>query len=470
MDDAIDIQRIVDWVLQHGFERIAVQLPDSLLAGAATCVVELQKRLPRRKVFLLGDSAYGSSSVDEVGAEHYGADCIVHVGSSDQEHAGAMPVLFIFSQVAAEQMPTKAVVNALEAHLRQTQGCLVLLCEVTWQWVLERFTQELQDAFRGLEVLLAEPQQEALASRKPAGIRRHDWRFGTASLGAWWSALGPLAMAAAARPEPLRICGRTVRNVADRSFLRQLPPNSTVLYIGDADSALERRLLLRHGYALPIWRVSPMSREVAKITSDALLMRRYRFVELARSAGAVGLLQCATGASYGQPLADRLEALLRRAGRRVYRFVVGRVTPEKLGNFPDIECFVSLASPDHFPFDTREFQVPIVSPYELEIALGAREWTGSYITDLEELLASPLAPLPPDEEDRVVQTLGAGARLRTFNSGAPGGSSTAEAGGKELPSMGPAFHSVGGERWAPARATPGLHGVAGRYSNEGGEG
>jgi len=137
---------------------------------------------------------------------------------------------------------------------------------------------------------------------------------------------------------------------------------------------------------------------------------------------------------------------------------------EKLGNFPDIECFVSLASPDHFPFDTRDFHVPIVSPYELEVALGVREWTGGYITDLEELLSAPLPLRMPTQEDGVVQTLGAGARLRHFN---VGGSDRPQTGQGVKDVFGGLPDAAGGPSIAPALATPGLHGVAGRYATEG---
>jgi len=457
--EALDIDRVVAWIQEHSFQRVALQLPDELLARACSYIARLQKRLPRRKLFLLGDSTYGSSSVDEVGAEHYGADCIVHVGSSDQEHAGSMPVLFVFSQAPAEVVPMKAMVSALSSHFREQQGPLLLICEVTWQWLLERVSSEVGGSMVGLEyVLIAEAQQEALVSRRSVGSRRHDWRFGSASIAAWWSTLGTLALAAVSEVAPLRMCGRVVTRSAGEPPKQQLPPNTTILYIGEPDSGLERRLLLRHGYAHPVWRLSPSSNEVTKLASDVLLMKRHRFVELARSAGVFGLLLCATGASYGGPLADRLQALLRRSGRQVYRFIVGRVTPEKLGNFPDIECFVSLASPDHFPFDTKEFHVPIVSPFELEVALGVREWTGSYITDLEELLAAPVPMHELTEEEGVVQTLGASARLRQFK--------VTEHQTTQAVKISVLPDAAGGPRVAPALATPGLHGVAGAYANE----
>lgn len=42
-----------------------------------------------------------------------------------------------------------------------------------------------------------------------------------------------------------------------------------------------------------------------------------------------------------------------------------------------------LSGPEQFMWDVRDFMVPICTPYEMDVALGAREWTGEYITDLE---------------------------------------------------------------------------------------
>lgn len=505
MDAADDFERAAAWVRRHDFPRVAVQMPDSLMGGAVRTVAKLQASLPGRKIFLLGDSTYGSSSVDEVGAEHYGADCIIHIGSSDQEHAGLLPVLFIFgrtsgtAQTAAERAAV-ALVSALSeapAPPDDDAPAVALVCDSGLQHASAELAAALGSAFaaaasarasaaaprRGAaSVLVAEPQLEssgAAANGAGADGARcggvgvwRDFRFGTLPIAAaWWACLGPLPLAAAGRPDPLRVCGRRVRRVVagegvgdhEATPLRQLPHGCALLYVGAEGSSLERRLLLRHGNAHPVFRLDHISGDLTKLSSDALLMKRYRYVELARAAGTIGLLMCATGSTYGKSVADRLEALLRRADRRVYRFVIGRVTPEKLGNFNQVDCFVSLASPDHFPFDGRDFHVPIASPYEVEVAFGAREWSGGYVIDLEELLLDPLPNGAPSEESLHVQTLGASARICSF-----GGITTAAGSGGSImdPAVAAGAAAIAQAGWAPARASPGLHGVAGRYASE----
>mmetsp|Transcript_53704 Transcript_53704/g.85458 ORF Transcript_53704/g.85458 Transcript_53704/m.85458 type:complete len:488 (+) Transcript_53704:47-1510(+) len=474
-DDPYEVERVSAWVKKHDFERIAVQFPDDLLADAPMMLSRLHRQLPGRKVFALGDSTYGSSSVDEVGAQHNGADCIVHVGPSDQQHTGAMPVIFVFGR---HSLKTSVVCSAvknlfveLAEHFEGDEPCsLVLICDVALHHALARMVQVLQDVASGFgELLLASPHLEArdatgdVVNSIPLFRHWRDYRFGLTPLStAWWASLGPLSRAAASKLEPLRICGRKVQTLRRSSGeprvgqdLVRLPARCGFLYIGAASSALERRVTLRHSHACPCWRLDPNSGvSTERLSSHQLLMQRYRYVESAKSAGTVGLLLCTTGAEHGNAVADRLETLLRRAGRRVYRFIVGRLTPEKLGNFPEVECFVSLAGPEHFPFSTKEFHRDIVSPFELEVALGVREWTGDYVIDLDEILTSPMPVGPPEESTLAVQTLGAGGRLCHFNTTMDSSVLLATVPGAGIESNGPAL------------LTEGLHGMAGKYTAE----
>jgi diphthamide biosynthesis protein 2 len=66
---------------------------------------------------------------------------------------------------------------------------------------------------------------------------------------------------------------------------------------------------------------------------------------------------------------------------------MGKLNVAKMANFMEIDCFVYVACPENSLIDSREFYRPIVTPYELEIALSkSREWSGEYITDFQQLL------------------------------------------------------------------------------------
>lgn len=71
-----------------------LQFPDNLLKDATRVVAALRKRLQSLRepdvtgsgdetdvgLFVMADTAYGSCCVDEVGASHINADCVIHYG------------------------------------------------------------------------------------------------------------------------------------------------------------------------------------------------------------------------------------------------------------------------------------------------------------------------------------------------------------------------------------------------------
>lgn len=75
------------------------------------------------------------------------------------------------------------------------------------------------------------------------------------------------------------------------------------------------------------------------------------------------------------------------SGKKSYILAVGKPNVAKLANFPEIDIFVSVACTENsLTRDFKEFYKPIVSLFEIEVALGNREWSSEYITDFRQLL------------------------------------------------------------------------------------
>ncbi len=66
---------------------------------------------------------------------------------------------------------------------------------------------------------------------------------------------------------------------------------------------------------------------------------------------------------------------------------MGKLTPSKLANFLEIECFVLVACPENSLIEAKDFYKPIVTPFELETALGKDvSWTGHYVLDFDRVI------------------------------------------------------------------------------------
>ncbi|KAF7290668.1 2-(3-amino-3-carboxypropyl)histidine synthase subunit 2 [Mycena indigotica] len=180
---------------------------------------------------------------------------------------------------------------------------------------------------------------------------------------------------------------------------------SSIIYIGGESLGLTN-LLMTHSQSL-VYSYDPTSR-MARIESsrtNRLLMRRYVAVQKARDADVFAILVGTLGVASYLPLIKHLRAILSRAHKKSYTISVGKLNPAKLANFMEVECFVLVACPENSIVEAKEFLRPIITPFELEIALQSEQsWTGKYVLDFGKLLAessssaeSPADPADPDQ-------------------------------------------------------------------------
>lgn len=117
------------------------------------------------------------------------------------------------------------------------------------------------------------------------------------------------------------------------------------------------------------------------------LMKRYMLIEKAKDAERIGILVGTLGASRYGSIIDQLRATIKASKRKAYTFLVGKPNVPKLANFPEIDVFVLVACPENSLLDSKEFLKPIITPFELEVALNAnRTWTGDYLADFSDIL------------------------------------------------------------------------------------
>lgn len=79
-DDSWDLGATVNYIVRHGLKRVALQFPDDLLIDAPVISQRLSSELSAvcdAKVYILADTSYNSTGVDEVAAQHIQADCVV---------------------------------------------------------------------------------------------------------------------------------------------------------------------------------------------------------------------------------------------------------------------------------------------------------------------------------------------------------------------------------------------------------
>jgi 2-(3-amino-3-carboxypropyl)histidine synthase len=110
-----------------------------------------------------------------------------------------------------------------------------------------------------------------------------------------------------------------------------------------------------------------------------MLRQRYGAILSCRSARRYGIL---VGLKRGQQRikqAYEIQQMLEAAGKLSLLITQAEFSPTSLQGF-DLDCYVSTACPRIAIDDYLQYKKPMITPVELEIVLGRREWE-TYVFD-----------------------------------------------------------------------------------------
>lgn len=153
------------------------------------------------------------------------------------------------------------------------------------------------------------------------------------------------------------------------------------LWVGPSDAPALQQLQLT--YNTNNWLAyDPDTRQIydgIPLEASKLLRRRYFLVEKARHARVVGILVGTLGAAGYNAAIENLREMAQRAGKKTYTLLMGKPSPAKLANFPEIEVFVLVADPQGQILDSKEYLSPIITPYEAMMSFTSdiSEWNDS---------------------------------------------------------------------------------------------
>ncbi|KAK0234573.1 putative diphthamide synthesis protein-domain-containing protein [Armillaria nabsnona] len=356
-EDYYEIDETAQWISNGDYQRVALQFPDELLHDSVRIYRSLKNKVGSRDLYILADTSYGSCCVDEVASQHVDATAIVHYGHACMSQTYRLPVIYVFGK---KPIDLDDCIEKLANMVSQSQDrVFVIRHDVAYTHasakLVDGLRQSLNTEIRYSEVpsKLYPANSDALVSKLSDGISRIH--------------INPI-------DEP--------QSSDDKST------KSTIFYIGGESLGLTN-LLITHSFC-DVISYDPGSKATRLESSrtNRLLMRRYAVVQKARDADVFGILVGTLGVANYLPLIKRIRDILKRAHKKSYTISVGKLNPAKLANFLEVECFVLVACPENSLIDAKDFLRPIVTPYELEIALQAEQnWTGRYILDFEKLLA-----------------------------------------------------------------------------------
>lgn len=190
-------------------------------------------------------------------------------------------------------------------------------------------------------------------------------------------------------------------------FLPAANNNSLFLWIGERNRTLTNFMM--HYRESEFYVYDPAEQQVAagparvaqeRSQGGKLLSRRYFLMQKARDANTVGIVAGTLGVKGCVDTMRQIKEICRRAGKKTYTFVMGKLNVPKLANFTEIDVFVLVACPENSLLDAREFYRPVITPFEMQCACASEsEWVNRYELDFRHVgnrIKSNLSSMPDD--------------------------------------------------------------------------
>lgn len=119
------------------------------------------------------------------------------------------------------------------------------------------------------------------------------------------------------------------------------------------------------------------------------MRQRYFYVEKCKDASTIGIVVGTLTAKGYLDVVKHIQQLAKNRGVRSYLISVGKVNPAKLANFAEIDCFVLVGCPENNTYSSKDFYKPLVSVFEVEMALNPAwhlQFPDTYSTEFKDVL------------------------------------------------------------------------------------
>ena len=321
----IDVESAVQIILQKHYKTIAVQIPEGLKRSIFP-LIEFIKKETGTTVLVSADPCYGACGVVNYELKNMDVDCVVHLGHTpiaDVENFW-IPTLFVNAQ------STLDVSNVVEKAIPFLEGKRIGLVTTAQHLHTLPMVEKILQNHR-LEPFVAQGDERIAAKGQILGC---NFSVGT------------------------MIAGQI----------------DCFLFIG---SGTFHPVGLLMSTKKPVVAADPYTNAVKKQEiedmKNNILRQRYGAILACRNARRYGIL---IGVKRGQQrikLAYAAQQMLDAAGKLSVLITQDEFSPIALQGF-DLDCYVSTACPRIAIDDYLQYKKPIITPLELEIVLGRREW------------------------------------------------------------------------------------------------
>ncbi|CAM8920502.1 unnamed protein product [Rhodiola kirilowii] len=364
-----EIEATAKFISSRNFKRIALQFPDHLLNDSVMILTSLRNELQSLigaydvKLFVMADTTYGSCCVDEVGASHIAADCVIHYGHTCLSPTSSLPAYFVFGKA---DIHLNTLAQAITNCAFTSQKPLIVLYSLEYAYAMHSLRKQVNES---IQALFAQVMCSFIIPKSSSNQVLFDGKK---------------------EVEEEEDCGS---RYSLGGLVWTLPRGQTMedyllFWIGSDSPAFANAVMTFNGCQFVRFDPENNSLDTDFAQQSRVLKRRYYLVEKAKDANIVGILVGTLGVAGYLDMINQMKRLIAGAGKKAYTFVMGKPNPAKLANFPECDVFVYVSCAQTALLDSKEFLSPIITPFEATIAFTGRQWTGEYVMEFGKLIAS----------------------------------------------------------------------------------
>jgi 2-(3-amino-3-carboxypropyl)histidine synthase len=322
----IDVQKAIDEITSHKYKTIALQLPEGLKRNLWDFVKIFEKET-NATILVSADPCFGSCDIPYNKMKGLDVECIVHIGhtpipSIDTE---------IIPTVTLNAYSTIDVLPAIQKSLKYLEGRKIGIIT----------TAQHLHQIKIIKKTLIENNFTPLLSKGDNRIYHQGQILG---------------------------CNFTAATTIAHEI-------DCFLFIG---SGSFHPLGLLLSTKKPVIAANPYTNSIQKKElqdlKDTILRQRYGAIALSKNAKRFAIL---IGLKQGQQrlqTAYQIKKLLHKHNKESIFITLDQFSAPFLQGFDKIDCYVSTACPRIAIDDYLQYKIPIITPIELEIILGEKQW------------------------------------------------------------------------------------------------
>ncbi len=357
------LDELVERIKENDHRLIALQVPEGLKMQALEMMDKIEGD-SEAKVILAADPCYGACDLVHDKMRMMGVELVAHMGHSQMNIDSGMPTHFI--PVTYDGDPEIDPVLPILARHKAIADARVVEAESPIDLTNEEARERFLDAV-GRVAPLTGTKLGLVGSIQHLHLLE-DYKSRLESAG--FAVTIPVGGARLTFPGQVLGC----------NYSGDDPSIGHYLFLGSGDFH-PIGLVMHTGKPLAL--LDPYNGEAGEMSFERIeriLRQRMGLIFSVDDAKIFGILIGEKPGQMRRNLAIRCKRLLEKHGKKGYLLALDHVGPELIDFYP-VDAFVNTACPRIAIDDAVKYAKPLITPFELEVALGEKQWETGYQFD-----------------------------------------------------------------------------------------